>query len=103
MGEHVEVEWRNQWYRAQVLASRGADLGKVMIGHSNETTDLGYLEQLIDNGSYIGWDRCGLHLTVLYRELTKIWGIYLPPSITTAFQARMPREVAGPWAAASMP
>jgi hypothetical protein len=26
MGEHVEVEWRNQWYRAQVLASRGDEL-----------------------------------------------------------------------------
>jgi phosphotriesterase-related protein len=35
-----------------------------MIGHSNETTDLGYLEAIIDAGSYLGWDRCGLHLTV---------------------------------------
>jgi hypothetical protein len=35
-----------------------------MIGHSNETTDLGYLERLIDNGSYVGWDRCGLDIVV---------------------------------------
>ncbi|MFI5246234.1 MAG: phosphotriesterase-related protein, partial [Gemmatimonadales bacterium] len=48
----------------KLLASRGVDLGQVMIGHSNETTDLGYLEQVIDNGSYLGWDRCGLHFTV---------------------------------------
>jgi phosphotriesterase-related protein len=35
-----------------------------MIGHSNETTDLDYLEKLIDNGSYVGWDRCGLDIVV---------------------------------------
>jgi phosphotriesterase-related protein len=39
-------------------------MGRVMIGHSNESTDLGYLEQIIANGSYIGWDRCGLQITV---------------------------------------
>jgi phosphotriesterase-related protein len=48
----------------QILAARGADLGRVMIGHSNESTDLGYLEQIIDNGSYLGWDRCGLAVAV---------------------------------------
>lgn len=42
----------------------GVDLGRVMIGHSNETTDLDYLERLIDNGSYVGFDRCGLATTV---------------------------------------
>jgi phosphotriesterase-related protein len=61
---HAHAPTRRGLDQQRVLASRGADLGKVMIGHSNETTDLGYLEQLIDNGSYIGWDRCGLHLTV---------------------------------------
>jgi len=40
----------------------GVDMNRVMIGHSNETTDLDYLEKLIDNGSYIGWDRCGLDI-----------------------------------------
>jgi phosphotriesterase-related protein len=47
-----------------VLADNGVDLGRVMIGHSNESTDIGYLEQIIANGSYLGWDRCGLSLTV---------------------------------------
>jgi phosphotriesterase-related protein len=45
-----------------VLREEGVDLGRVVIGHSNESTDLDYLEALIDNGSYIGFDRCGLHL-----------------------------------------
>jgi phosphotriesterase-related protein len=48
----------------RIFAERGVDLGQVVIGHSNETTDLGYLERLIDNGSYVGWDRCGLNVAV---------------------------------------
>ena len=47
-----------------------------MIGHSNETTDLGYLEQIIDNGSYVGWDRCGLAVTVpLAEQLDTLAGL----------------------------
>jgi phosphotriesterase-related protein len=48
----------------RLLAGRGVDLGRVMIGHSNETTDLDYLTKIIDDGSYLGWDRCGLPLAV---------------------------------------
>jgi phosphotriesterase-related protein len=61
---HAHAPTRRGLDQQRVLASRGVDLGRVMIGHSNETTDIGYLQQIIDNGSYIGWDRCGLHLTV---------------------------------------
>jgi phosphotriesterase-related protein len=48
----------------RIFKEHGVELGRVMIGHSNETTDLDYLEQLIDNGSYVGWDRCGLGVVV---------------------------------------
>ena len=48
----------------RLLARRGVDLGKVVIGHSNETTDLDYLTKIIDDGSYVGWDRCGLLVSV---------------------------------------
>lgn len=33
---------------------------RVVIGHCGDTTDLGYLEELIANGSYLGMDRFGL-------------------------------------------
>jgi hypothetical protein len=36
----------------------------VLIGHCSETTDLDYLQQLIDAGSYIGWDGCGQSMEV---------------------------------------
>jgi phosphotriesterase-related protein len=44
----------------QVLAREGVDLGKVLIAHAGDTTDLDYLHKLIDAGSYIGMDRFGL-------------------------------------------
>jgi phosphotriesterase-related protein len=61
---HAHAPTKRGLDQQRVLASRGVDLGRVMVGHSNETTDLGYLEQLIDNGSYLGWDRCGLGVVV---------------------------------------
>ena len=46
----------------QVLRSEGVDLGQVLIAHSGDTADLGYLHQLIDGGSYLGMDRFGLDI-----------------------------------------
>jgi phosphotriesterase-related protein len=39
---------------------RGLDLTRVVIGHSGDTTDLDYLEELVAAGSYLGMDRFGL-------------------------------------------
>ena len=61
---HAHAPSKRGLDQQRVLGSRGVDLTRVMIGHSNESTDLDYLEQLIDNGSYLGWDRCGLPVTV---------------------------------------
>jgi len=61
---HAHAPSRRGLDQQRILASRGADLGPVMIGHSNETTDLGYLEEIIAGGSYVGWDRCGLQVAV---------------------------------------
>jgi phosphotriesterase-related protein len=61
---HAHAPTRRGLEQQRLLTQRGVDLGRVMIGHSNESTDLDYLSQIIDNGSYLGWDRCGLQLTV---------------------------------------
>jgi phosphotriesterase-related protein len=61
---HAHAPTKRGLEQQRLLASRGVDLSRVMVGHSNETTDLGYLEQIIENGSYLGWDRCGLAVTV---------------------------------------
>jgi phosphotriesterase-related protein len=44
----------------RVLADEGVDLGRVVIGHSNDTDDISYLEELIENGSYLGMDHFGI-------------------------------------------
>jgi phosphotriesterase-related protein len=61
---HAHAPSKRGLDQQRVLASRGVDLGRVMIGHSNETSDLDYLTKIIDDGSYLGWDRCGLPLAV---------------------------------------
>jgi phosphotriesterase-related protein len=55
---HLEMGTKQQ----DVFESEGVDLGRVVIGHSGDSTDTGYLERLIERGSYIGMDRFGLHL-----------------------------------------
>jgi phosphotriesterase-related protein len=45
----------------RVFAEEGVDLTRVVIGHSGDTTDLDYLRRLMDEGSTIGMDRCGLY------------------------------------------
>jgi phosphotriesterase-related protein len=61
---HAHAPGKRGLDQQRVLAERGVDLARVVIGHSNESTDLSYLEEIIGNGSYLGWDRCGLPLAV---------------------------------------
>ena len=49
------------WPRAAGdLQVRGRRPDRVVIGHSGDTDDLGYLEELIANGSILGMDRFGI-------------------------------------------
>ncbi len=51
-----------------VFESEGVDLSRVVIGHSGDTEDTGYLKKLCDRGSYIGMDRFGIDI---FLETTK--------------------------------
>ncbi|WP_431843086.1 phosphotriesterase family protein [Calidifontibacter indicus] len=46
----------------QVFESEGADLSKVVMGHSGDSTDLDYLRKLADAGAVLGMDRFGIDL-----------------------------------------
>ncbi|WP_216913229.1 phosphotriesterase family protein [Nocardia noduli] len=46
----------------KILSEYGADLTKVVIGHSGDTSDLDYLRGLMDAGSMAGFDRFGLYM-----------------------------------------
>jgi phosphotriesterase-related protein len=52
----------------KVFQEEGVDLKRVVIGHSGDTTDLDYLEELIRNGSYIGMDRFGIDTILGFEE-----------------------------------
>jgi phosphotriesterase-related protein len=45
----------------RVLREEGADLGRVVIGHSGDSADLDYLATLADAGCLLGMDRFGEH------------------------------------------
>ena len=57
------------WLEQQrIFAEEGVDLSRVVIGHSGDTTDLAYLEELVGNGSYIGMDRFGVDVYLPFED-----------------------------------
>jgi phosphotriesterase-related protein len=44
----------------RIFLEEGVDLSRVIVGHSGDSTDLEYLEELIAAGSYLGMDRFGI-------------------------------------------
>ncbi|HET7523201.1 MAG TPA: hypothetical protein VFJ79_03560 [Acidimicrobiales bacterium] len=44
----------------KILSEEGVDLSRVVMGHSGDSTDLGYLRSLADAGSLLGMDRFGI-------------------------------------------
>lgn len=61
---HTNVHFANgrdqqKWFRAN-----GVDLERTVIGHSGDSTDLDYLKELMDNGSFIGMDRFGMEFVL---------------------------------------
>jgi phosphotriesterase-related protein len=57
---HTHAASRRGLDQQRIFAEEGVDLSQVVIGHCGDTTDIGYLEELIASGSYIGMDRFGL-------------------------------------------
>ncbi len=65
---HTHAATRRGLEQQRIFADEGVDLTRVVIGHSGDTTDLDYLEELIGNGSYIGMDRFGLDVLLPFED-----------------------------------
>ncbi len=65
---HTHAGTRRGLEQQRVFAEEGVDLTHVVIGHSGDTTDIDYLEELIGNGSYIGMDRFGLDVFLSFED-----------------------------------
>lgn len=68
---HTHSGTRRGLDQQRVFAEEGVDLSRVIIGHSGDTDDYDYLEQLIAAGSYLGMDRFGLD-TVPFEKRVEI-------------------------------
>ncbi|MBI4236218.1 MAG: phosphotriesterase-related protein [Chloroflexi bacterium] len=95
---HTNAAVRNGEAQVRIFEEEGMDLGRVCIGHSNDTTDMDYLLGLLRKGVYLGLDDYPGHVTPpdweeRTRVLTRLidagyahrlmlahdWGVKLPP------------------------
>ncbi len=65
---HTHAATRRGLEQQRIFAEEGVDLARVVIGHSGDTTDLDYLEELVGNGSYIGMDRFGVDVYLPFED-----------------------------------
>ncbi|MGY1726135.1 phosphotriesterase [Geodermatophilus sp. SYSU D01062] len=59
-GSHTGLEVQ------KVLADEGVDPGRVVLGHSGDTTDVDHLSELADAGFVLGMDRFGINLDTTF-------------------------------------
>jgi phosphotriesterase-related protein len=65
---HTHAPTERGLEQQRIFQEEGVDLSRVIIGHSGDTTDIEYLEKLIDNGSYIGMDRFGIDVLLPFED-----------------------------------
>ena len=68
---HTHAATRRGLEQQRIFDEEGVDLSRVVIGHSGDTTDIDYLEELIGNGSYIGMDRFGIDVLLSFEDRVK--------------------------------
>jgi phosphotriesterase-related protein len=59
---HTDAHTHRGLEQQRIFESEGVDISRVVIGHSGDTTDLEYLEALLQAGSTLGMDRFGVEV-----------------------------------------
>lgn len=65
---HTHAPSRRGLEQQDIFEEEGVDLSRVVIGHSGDTTDLDYLEELVARGSSLGMDRFGIDALLPFEE-----------------------------------
>jgi len=65
---HTHAVSRRGLEQQKIFREEGVDLTRVIIGHSGDTTNLDYLEELIAQGSYLGMDRFGIDTILKFED-----------------------------------
>jgi phosphotriesterase-related protein len=69
---HTDALTRRGLDQQRVFEEEGVDLSRVIIGHSGDTTDITYLEEIISRGSWLGMDRFGIDVILPFTERVQI-------------------------------
>jgi len=69
---HTHAQSRRGLDQQRIFLEEGVDLNRVVIGHSGDTTDLDYLEELISAGSYVGMDRFGAEAILSFENRVRV-------------------------------
>jgi phosphotriesterase-related protein len=69
---HTHALTRRGLDQQRIFREEGVDLSRVIIGHSGDTTDVDYLEELVDAGSYIGMDRFGIDTILPFEDRVNV-------------------------------
>ncbi len=65
---HTHAHTRRGLEQQAIFEEEGVDLSRVVIGHSGDTTDIAYLEELMSRGSTLGMDRFGIDLLCPFED-----------------------------------
>jgi phosphotriesterase-related protein len=65
---HTNVHNQSGLMALKLLKEEDVDLTKVVMGHSGDSTDIGYLTQLADAGCLLGMDRFGLDVLLPFED-----------------------------------
>ena len=57
---HTDAATERGLEQQRIFREEGVDLSRVVIGHTNQSDSLDYMRKLMDAGSFIGFDRCGV-------------------------------------------
>jgi phosphotriesterase-related protein len=69
---HTHAATRRGLEQQNVFEEEGVDLSRVVIGHSGDTTDVDYLEEIMARGSFIGMDRFGIDVILPFEDRVQI-------------------------------
>lgn len=65
---HTSVHNHSGRLVQKLLAEEGVGLSRVVLGHSGDSVDLGYLTELAGAGSFLGMDRFGLDVLLPFEQ-----------------------------------
>jgi len=69
---HTDADTHRGLEQQEIFRQEGVDLSRVVIGHSGDTMDFDYLEQLLAAGSYLGMDRFGLNWPIRFEQRIEV-------------------------------